>query len=79
MPDKIDLEYQYRRLTAIIDKVKNGHLVKGKVVADAGEGLAVDLDLTSDELLAILHQRAGKVFNQWRNAKIERHTHPIQN
>lgn len=57
----------YSTIQALITKLNYRHLVKGTVVADGGEGLKVELELSADELLAILHQRAAKLYHLGRN------------
>lgn len=57
----------YSKIQALITKLNYNHLVKGAVVADGGEGLRVELELTADELLAILHQRAAKIYHLGRS------------
>lgn len=59
----------YRKIQILITKLNYRHLVKGTVVADGGEGLKVELELTADELLAILHQRAAKIFHLEKTIK----------
>jgi len=57
----------YSDIQALITKLNYNHLVRGTVVADGGGELRVELELSADELLAILHQRAAKIYHLGRN------------
>ncbi|WJN63795.1 hypothetical protein Erwinia_phage_Fougasse_00062 [Erwinia phage Fougasse] len=60
MSSKLEL---YRAANRLIESIRYKHLVTGKVVAD-GPGVNLELDLTTDELSAILHQRANRLFHE---------------
>lgn len=52
----------------MIDGIRNNHMVSGRVVAD-GVDCHIELELTPDELAAILHQRANRMHFELKSGE----------
>lgn len=58
----------YRNMCRMIDGIRNNHMVSGRVVAD-GVDCHIELELTPDELAAILHQRANRMHFELKSGE----------
>lgn len=65
----------YTRIKETLRRIHYKHMVAGKVVSDAGEGLIVEITLTAGELESILTQRANNLANKWRHQTCQGNTH----